>query len=138
MRVQRVPHDPGGVAYALLDDADQPIPEVAAFLRHLAARDCSPNTLAAYAYDLLHFFQFLARQQLTLHQFTAVHALALLEYLRQVPSRRRAQRLDLVLCTTDAGHAATRLAPATINRIISAISSFYEFLIVSGHRVALH
>lgn len=134
MRVQRVPHGSDRVTYALLDDADQPLPEVAAFLRHLAARDCSPNTLAAYAYDLLHFFQFLTQQQLTIHQFTAVHALALLEYLRQVPSRRRAQRLDLVLCTTDDGHAATRLAPATINRSISAISSFYEFLIVSGHR----
>ncbi len=91
MRVQRVPHDPGGVPYALLDDADQPISEVAAFLRHLAARDCSPNTLAAYTYDLLHFFRFLARQRLTIHQFTAVQSLLLLEYLRQVPSRRHAQ-----------------------------------------------
>ncbi len=48
------------------------------------------------------------------------------------PARRPAQRLDLVLTTTTDRHSATRLAPATINRIFAAVSSFYEYLIVSG------
>jgi integrase len=57
----------------------------------------------------------------------------LLEHLRRVPSRRPTGRLDLVLTTTIAsGGSATRLAPATVNRIFAAISSFYEYLIVSG------
>jgi hypothetical protein len=36
---------------------------VSAFLRHLAARGCSPNTLAAYAYDLRHLWLFLAARR---------------------------------------------------------------------------
>ena len=43
------------------------------------------------------------------------------------------QRLDLVLATIDDGQPATCLAPATINRLLAAISSFYEYLILSGH-----
>src|SRR6266436_2340585 len=98
----------------LLDDDDQPIPVVAGFLRHLCARGCSPNTLSAYAYDLLHFMTFLKEQQLTYLEFSPRHALLFLEYLSMLPSRKRAQRLSLVLSTTTAeGTSATRLSPAT-------------------------
>ncbi len=43
MHVYRACRD-GGMDVALIDDAGEPIPVVSAFLRHLAARDCSPNT----------------------------------------------------------------------------------------------
>ena len=50
MRVQRIQqtseHD---LSFELLDDEDQPIPEVSGFMQHLRARGCSPNTLSAYA-----------------------------------------------------------------------------------------
>jgi integrase len=131
MRVQRRQQDES-VSFELLDDQDHPVTEVAGFLRHLGARGCSPNTLSAYAYDLLHFFRFLTLHGLTLDAFGPAESLALLEYLRQVPSRQPAQRLDLVLATTIAGRSTTRLAPATINRIFAAVSSFYEYLILSG------
>jgi site-specific recombinase XerD len=52
-----------------LDDDDQPIPLVSGFMRHLRARGCSPNTLSAYVYDLLHFSLFLKEQQLTYLEF---------------------------------------------------------------------
>ena len=68
MRVRRGEHDQS-VAFDLLDDHDQPIAEVAGFMRHLSARDCSPNTLCAYAHDLLHFYQFLELTGLTLDGF---------------------------------------------------------------------
>ena len=132
MRVRRGEHDQS-VAFDLLDDHDQPIAEVAGFMRHLSARDCSPNTLCAYAHDLLHFYQFLELTGLTLDGFGPPESLSLLEHLRRVPSRRPARRLDLVLTTTTAaGSSATRLAAATVNRILAAISSFYEYLIVAG------
>ena len=119
--------------FELLDDDDQPIPVVAGFLHHLRARGCSPNTLSAYAYDLLHFMTFLKEQQLTYQEFTPPSALQLLEYLSTLPSRKQARRLGLVLSTTtDEGTSATRLSPATINRTFAAISSFYEYLILSG------
>ena len=60
-------------------------------------------------------------------------SLALLGYLRELPSRRSAQRLGLVLTTTTAGQSATCLAPTTINRIFATVSSFYEYMILFGH-----
>lgn len=117
--------------FELLDDSGQPIPIVSGFLRHLRARGYSPNTLSAYAYDLLHFMTWLELQQLSYQEFTPARSLLFLEYLFTLPSRGAAQRLALVLCTTDQGNPATRLSPATINRIFAAVSSFYEFLIVS-------
>jgi integrase len=135
MRVQRVQltseHD---VSFELLDDDNQPILMVSGFMRHLHARGCSPNTLSAYAYDLLHFMSFLQEHQLTYHEFRPPHALLFLEYLSRLPSRKAARRLGLVLSTTTAdGVSATRLSPATINRAFAAVSSFYEYLILSGH-----
>ncbi len=68
MRVRRSQHD-GSSAFDLLDEEHQPIAEVSGFLRHLSARGCSPNTLSAYAHDLLHFYQFLDQAGLTLEGF---------------------------------------------------------------------
>lgn len=122
-----------GLPVLLFDDAEQPVVLVSGFLRHLAARDYSPNTLVAYAYDLLHFWQFLQLRHLAYQDFTPARSLEFLEYLRQVPSRKRVQRLSLTLCLTEEeGHSATRLSATTINRIFAAVSSFYEYLIVSG------
>src|SRR5215475_621573 len=97
------------VTFELLDDEGQPIEMVSRFMRHLRARDYSPNTLSAYCFDLLHFMTFLKEQQLTYEQFTPAHAWSLLEYLRELPSRIQAQRLGPVLCTTDQGRSATCL-----------------------------
>src|SRR5205085_6945214 len=101
--------------FELLDDDGQAIPVVAGFLRYLRTRGCSPNTLSAYAYDLLHFMLFLKEQQLTYQEFTPPHAFQFLEYLSTIPSRKQARRLGLVLSTTTTGGtSATRLSPATI------------------------
>jgi integrase len=123
MRVLRH-HDQAShsVSFALLDDAGEPVPAVAGFLGHLGARGYSPNTLSAYAHDLLHLVRFLGQRGLAFPDFTPVEAVALLEYLSQVPSRKRAQGLP----------AVGRLAPASVNRVLVAVSSFFEYLIVSG------
>src|SRR6266436_947770 len=135
MRVYRVPSDSvNDLAVELLDDADQPIAVVSQFLHHLRARGYSPNTLSAYAYDLLHFTRFLSQEHLTYEEFTPAYSLAFLDYLSHIPSRRQAQRASLVLCTTtDDGRPTTRLSPATINRTFAAVSSFYEYLILAGY-----
>lgn len=133
MRVNRGERGPAGaVSVDLLDDAGQPIVAVQGFLRHLHARGYSPNTVSAYAYDLLHFMTFLQQQSLMYNDFTPAQSLALLAYLQGVPSHRSARRLALVLCTDVGGQSATRLAPSTINRILAAVSSFYEYLILCG------
>ena len=135
MRVRRIQLDTEhDISFELLDDDDQPIPVVSSFMRHLSARGYSPNTLSAYVYDLLHFMSFLQEQHLTYLEFRPPHALLFLEYVSQLPSRKAAQRLGLVLSTTTAdGASATRLSPATINRTFAAVSSFYEYLILAGY-----
>ncbi len=132
MRVRRVPREDGGLAFELRDDADKPVPVVSSFMRHLQARGYSPNTLSAYAHDLLHFFRFLSRRGIGYGAFTPVESLALLEYLRAAPSSGTARRLAPVLATTAGGRPATRLSPATVNRILAAVSSLHEYLILSG------
>ena len=40
--------------------------------------------------------------------------------------------MTLTVVTTDAGTPATKLAATTVNRILAAVSSFYEYLILAG------
>jgi integrase len=58
--------------------------------------------------------------------------MALLEYLRSVPSRRPRRRMTLSVVTMDGTGPATKLAASTVNRILAAVSSFYEYTILSG------
>jgi integrase len=131
VRVQQERRDGGGLQVELLGDDGVPVEVVSGFLRFLAARDCSPNTLVSYAYDLRHLWRFLERDGLTWEQFVPRHAIALLEYLRTVPSRRPRQRMALTV-VVDADGPATKLAPSTVNRILAAVSSFYEYVIMAG------
>jgi integrase len=136
MRVQRITRPTGRVSFELLDDADLSVPEVSGFLRYLESRDYSPHTISAYAYDFLHFSRFLAQEGLTYAEFRPAHALALVAYLRAQPGRRLAQRLGLSRCTTEQGQPATCLSAPTVNRILAAISSLYEYLIISEQLIA--
>lgn len=133
MRVRRgAGQGEGDLGVELVDDVGEPVVVVSSFLRHLAARGCSPNTIEAYAYDLGHFWRFLGARGLSWEEFRPGHALELLEVLRLTPSHRRVQRLGLSLATTVAGRPAVRLAPATVNRVLAAVSSFYEYAVLSG------
>ena len=156
MRVRRVSSSDGQMSFELLNDTDQPVPEISGFMRFLSARGCSPNTLAAYAHDLLHFTRFLSQNGnvsglnsgLDFESFTPAQSVLFLEYLRSVPSRRSTHRFSLVLCSSgtartagavgsgqsgqSGGQPGTHLSPASINRAIAAVSSFYEYLIVSA------
>jgi site-specific recombinase XerD len=128
MHIHRIQlSSPNDITFELLDEHDQPNSAISGFMRYLRARGCSPNTLSAYAYDLLHFMRFLEKQHLSYQEFTPPHALLFLEYLSTMASQKQARRLGLVLSTTtEEGASATRLSPATINRIFAAVSSFYE------------
>jgi site-specific recombinase XerD len=124
--------DDGSHQVELLDEDDVPVEVVSGFLRSLAARDYSPNTLVSYAYDLRHLWRFFDRDGLTWEEFAPRHALGLLEYLRSVPSRRPRQRMTLTVAMVDVDGPATKLAATTVNRILAAVSSFYEYAIMAG------
>jgi integrase len=117
MRVAKQLRD-GKLQVELLDDEGTVIPAVSPFLRHLRARGCSRNTLQAYAHDLQRLWGFLRSAGLGLGDFTPARALDFLAYLRELSCR---------------GPMGTtrHLAPTTVNRNLAAVSSFYEFQIVT-------
>jgi integrase/recombinase XerD len=124
MRVAKTRTPDGRLSIALIDDDEIEIPLVSKFLRALTARGCSPNTLIAYAHDLKHFYSFLNAQDLSPEQFTVRRSPEFLIYLDQeryqarVPGKR--------------GTAVVTLSAATRNRILAAVSTFYEYLILTG------
>lgn len=95
MKVRRMECSDGQMSFELLDDSGQPVSEVSGFMRFLNARGCSPNTLAAYIHDLLHFTRFLSQHGLDFDDFTPAQSVLFLEYLRSVPNRRAMQRYSL-------------------------------------------
>jgi hypothetical protein len=117
--------------YELLDDDERPVAIVSEFLEHLQLRGCSPNTMSAYAYALLHFFRFLIGLGLSWKDFRPPHALVFLKHLRSATARRPTQRLGLAVVPRT-GRGVTGLAPESITRVLAAVSSFYEYLILSG------
>jgi integrase len=132
MRVRRQYDGEGLHQVELLDEDGESIEVVSGFMRFLAARDCSPNTLLSYAYDLRHLWRFFVRDGLTWEEFAPRHSIALLEYLRSVPSSRPRQRMTLAVVVDGDGGPATKLAASTVNRILAAVSSFYEYVILAG------
>lgn len=92
------------------------------FFAYLEAKGCSPNTIRGYAFDLRHFDAFLQRSSLRWQDLTTGQAVELLLFLRSTPSKRTGRR---------SGHV--RLSPATVNRILAAIASFYEWAQFAEH-----
>lgn len=80
---------------------------------------------AADPHDLQKLYQFLHLRGLTVEQFTPARAVNFVEWLRTRSSQHRAQRLDLALAADD----GRLLAARTCNRMLAAVSSFFEFLI---------
>ena len=118
---------PGEPAVRLVDDGGVPVAEVDGFLRLLAVREYSPNTIRAYAHDLQKLFAFLGEAGIAAAEFTPARAVEFLQWLRLVSSSRRAQRLELGVASGD----GRVLSAKTCNRVMAAVSSFYEFLIAS-------
>jgi integrase len=119
----------GGIVrrVVLIDDAGSEVVLVTRFLAHLADAGFSPNTLCAYGYDLRRLAEFLDRSDLFFDDFTPARALEFLGYLRRLPSRRSAQRLGLAVATGQ----GRLLSAATVQRILAATSSFFEWAIAA-------
>lgn len=110
----------------LLDETGDEIILVTRFLSHLVDSGYSPNTVCAYAYDLRHLVSFLDERGIAFGEFRPSSALEFLAYLRRVPSRRPAQRFGLSVV---AGQGLL-LSAATVQRVLAATSSFFEWAIV--------
>lgn len=124
----------GGVVrrVVLLDDAGVEVVPVTRFLSNLTDSNYSPNMVCAYAYDLAHLARFLDQQAIGWNDFRPSTALEFLGYLRRVPSRRPAQRLGLTVAT----ERGRLLSPATVQRILAATSSFFDWVIAAEQYTA--
>jgi integrase/recombinase XerD len=124
--------DDGVVRRVRLVDGDgQPVAAACRFLDHLVDRGFSPHTICAYGYDLRRLFTFLAAEGMDWREFRCPDALRLLAFLRRAPSRRAAQRLGLTVVVGGPELPGSLLAPATVNRILAAVSSFYDWAVVA-------
>jgi integrase/recombinase XerD len=116
----------------LLDDAGGEVVAVSRFLSHLTDSSYSPNTVCAYAYDLRHLVRFLEQHALDWNDFRPSTALEFLAYLPRVPSLRPAQRLGLTVATEQ----GRLLSAATVQRVLAATSSFFEWPIAAEQYTA--
>lgn len=132
--MQVVKHGEIGVVrrVTLLDDAGVEVVAVTRFLSHLTDCNYSPNTVCSYAYDLRHLARFLGEQAIGWNDFRPSTALEFLAYLRRVPSRRPAQRLGLTVATEQ----GRLLSAATVQRVLAATSSFFEWAIAAEQYTA--
>ena len=124
----------GGIVrrVALLDDAGHEVVSITRFLSHLSDAEYSPNTVCAYAYDLRHLVRFLDVRSLGWNDFRPATALDFLGYLRHVPSARPAQRLGLTVATEQ----GRLLSAATVQRVLAATSSFFNWAIAAEQYTA--
>jgi site-specific recombinase XerD len=122
MRIGRVGD---GKLMTLLEDDGTVVSLVSGFLQSLTARGCSPNTVMAYAHDLRRFYGFLRMVQLDVEHFRARHSLDFLAHLNGLRRRHAGRAPATPALVTDG------LAPSTINRTLAAVSTFYEYLILS-------
>ncbi|MET7852688.1 tyrosine-type recombinase/integrase [Streptomyces avermitilis] len=123
----------GGVVrrVRLVDGNGEPVTAACRFLDHLVDRGFSPHTICAYAYDLRRLFTFLTAEGMDWREFRGPDALRLLAFLRRAPSRRPAQRLGLTVVVGGPEAPGSLPAPATVNRILAAVSSFYDWAVVA-------
>ena len=98
------------------------------FLGASDRRRLQPAQVCAYGYDLHHLFEFLAGEGWTVGSSGRLPPLAFLGFLRRRPSRRPAQRLGLAVATGE----GRLLAPASVQRVLAAASSRYEWAIAAG------
>jgi len=117
----------------VLDGSGIAVPVAGDFLAHLAARGCSPNTVLAYGSDLGHLWHFLDAAKLGWEELTPKRAVDLLLHLRATPARHRGQPRTPVLASSEGAPAGSPgLSPATVNRALAAVSSFYDWAILAG------
>ena len=121
MRVQRVlMPDSRLESWTVLGDDHAPVEPVERWLAYLSATDRSPNTVKGYAHDLKDWFAYLAGRGLDWRAVQLEDLGGFVAWLRLSPAARDGRVLMLP-------SAEEHVLNASVNRKLSALSSFYEF-----------
>ena len=102
------------------------MPAVEGFLAHLQALDRSPTTVRTYATSLKLWLQFLDRLGVPADEVTVEHVSRFVAWLR-------APAENVTVLTGGAG----RCGPATVNKHLAALFSFYDYQARNGVVLAL-
>lgn len=119
LRVQRVLMSSGVESATVVRDGDV-IECVDRFLAHLTSIEKSPNTVRAYAHDLRDFVAFLDTRPVRWDAVSLEDIGKFVAWLRLPRLARSGEVVPLPWVDGD-------LSAATVNRKLSAVSSFYEF-----------
>jgi len=125
VRVQRVVMPGGAESWTVLDASGDPVPPVEAYLAHLQALDRSPTTARAYATSLKLWLDFL-------HHVGVTWDDAKIEHVSRFVAWLRAPADNVVVLE---GGSAQR-SPATVNRHLAALFSFYDYHARNGVELA--
>jgi integrase/recombinase XerD len=129
MRVQQLNFESGSTSFTVVDESGLPVVAIDEYLAYLTARNSSPNTVRAYAYDLRDFWVFLGQRGQTHREIGLEDLAAWMAWLRIPASLRAATNVVRI-------DPEPALADSTISRKLSAIVAFYEHLGLRDAQVA--
>jgi len=116
MQIQRIVLPNNRESWLVIDNHFEPIEPITEFIRYLVNTEKSPNTIRSYANHLRLYWDFLDTQQLDWLTVTITHFGAFVHWLRNPD-------LNVIpLLNQNAWHDE-----ASVNTILSVISSFYRF-----------
>ena len=115
----------GARSWTVVGPAGLPVEPVDRFLGYLQVLPRSPNTVAAYAYDLRGFVEFLDGQRVHWTEVEVDHLARFVRWLEQPAS-------NVALLPG----AEPARAPASVARAVNAVNSFYDYHATRGVPVA--
>ena len=115
MRVQRVLMPDGSESWTVLGDDGAPVPAVEGFLAHLHALDRAPTTHRTYATSLKLWLVFLGRSASAVDEAGVEHVSRFVAWLRAPADN---------VAVLPGG--TSRCGPATVNKHLAALFSFYD------------
>jgi integrase/recombinase XerD len=126
VQVQRVVlPDARGESWTVIGDEGDVIEPIDRWLGFLSDIDRSPNTVKAYAHDVKDYWAFLTRRSLDWREVRLEDIGEYVAWLTLPPAGRTGQVAVLA-------SVAPRVGPATINRKLAALASFYAHQVRHG------